>query len=230
MYSMLYDVCSGCICLYSVFKMGLCCIVCWGFDGDIWVGFYLLSRSLSLSLPVGMYVCVYLCCTVCLYPHTPLTPPHTHLSCLSFLDICVSLGGYIPEDPECPQSVYVCNNVPRSYKYWGSRQDRPLLSLSSVTPLDYIAIYAHHGVVRMQAGQESFRSITRSYYRGAAGALLVYDICRRETFEHLQSWLEDARHHSPKMTIMLVGNKSDLDGAKRAVTKEEGEVCYVCIW
>eukprot|EP00694_Reclinomonas_americana_P008182 EC799895.1.p1 GENE.EC799895.1~~EC799895.1.p1 ORF type:complete len:212 (+),score=72.06 EC799895.1:30-665(+) len=73
------------------------------------------------------------------------------------------------------------------------------------------------------AGQESFRSITRSYYRGAAGALLVYDICRRDTFEHLQGWLEDARHHSPKMTIMLVGNKSDLDGAKRAVTKEEGE-------
>ncbi|KAK9751392.1 hypothetical protein K7432_018116, partial [Basidiobolus ranarum] len=46
------------------------------------------------------------------------------------------------------------------------------------------------------AGQESFRSITRSYYRGAAGALLVYDITRRETFEHLAKWLEDAREHS----------------------------------
>lgn len=72
------------------------------------------------------------------------------------------------------------------------------------------------------AGQESFRSITRSYYRGAAGALLVYDICRRETFEHLQGWLEDARHHSPKMIIMLIGNKSDLE-AKRAVEYKEGE-------
>lgn len=39
------------------------------------------------------------------------------------------------------------------------------------------------------AGQESFRSITRSYYRGASGALLVYDVTRRETFMHLQSWL-----------------------------------------
>lgn len=61
------------------------------------------------------------------------------------------------------------------------------------------------------AGQESFRSITRSYYRGAAGALLVYDITRRETFNTLASWLEDARQHAnSNMTIMLIGNKSDL--------------------
>eukprot|EP00877_Chromochloris_zofingiensis_P002886 jgi/Chrzof1/12599/Cz07g00150.t1 len=73
------------------------------------------------------------------------------------------------------------------------------------------------------AGQESFRSITRSYYRGAAGALLVYDITRRETFNHLASWLEDARQHAnPNMTIMLIGNKSDLSH-RRAVSTEEGE-------
>lgn len=73
------------------------------------------------------------------------------------------------------------------------------------------------------AGQESFRSITRSYYRGAAGALLVYDITRRETFDHLASWLEDARTHAnPNMTIMLVGNKSDL-AHRRQVSREEGE-------
>jgi Ras-related protein Rab-2A len=73
------------------------------------------------------------------------------------------------------------------------------------------------------AGQESFRSITRSYYRGAAGALLVYDITRRETFNHLTSWLEDARaHSSTNMVIMLIGNKCDLEH-KRAVSKEEGE-------
>ncbi|KAL2246887.1 UNVERIFIED_CONTAM: Ras-related protein RABB1c [Sesamum indicum] len=73
------------------------------------------------------------------------------------------------------------------------------------------------------AGQESFRSITRSYYRGAAGALLVYDITRRETFNHLASWLEDARQHAnPNMTIILIGNKSDL-AHRRAVSKDEGE-------
>mmetsp|Transcript_36365 Transcript_36365/g.88826 ORF Transcript_36365/g.88826 Transcript_36365/m.88826 type:complete len:212 (-) Transcript_36365:73-708(-) len=73
------------------------------------------------------------------------------------------------------------------------------------------------------AGQESFRSITRSYYRGAAGALLVYDITRKETFEHLLSWLEDARAHSnSNMTIILVGNKSDLEH-RREVSRESGE-------
>jgi len=73
------------------------------------------------------------------------------------------------------------------------------------------------------AGQESFRSITRSYYRGAAGALLVYDITRRETFNHLTNWLEDAKTHANQnMTIILVGNKSDLD-QRRTVTYEEGE-------
>ncbi|RHZ52762.1 hypothetical protein Glove_457g89 [Diversispora epigaea] len=73
------------------------------------------------------------------------------------------------------------------------------------------------------AGQESFRSITRSYYRGAAGALLVYDITRRETFDHLLIWLDDARQHSnSNTTIMLIGNKSDLE-SKRAVSYAEGE-------
>ncbi|KAF5771839.1 putative small GTP-binding protein [Helianthus annuus] len=73
------------------------------------------------------------------------------------------------------------------------------------------------------AGQESFRSITRSYYRGAAGALLVYDITRRETFNHLASWLEDARQHAnANMTVMLIGNKCDL-AHRRAVSTEEGE-------
>merc|ERR1712121_369901 len=73
------------------------------------------------------------------------------------------------------------------------------------------------------AGQEAFRSITRSYYRGAAGALLVYDITRRDTFNHLTTWLEDARQHSnSNMVIMLIGNKSDLE-ARRDVKREEGE-------
>jgi len=61
------------------------------------------------------------------------------------------------------------------------------------------------------AGQERFRSVTRSYYRGAAGALLVYDITSRDTYNHLTSWLTDARTlASPEIVVVLVGNKCDL--------------------
>merc|ERR1719316_2605903 len=71
------------------------------------------------------------------------------------------------------------------------------------------------------AGQESFRSITRSYYRGASGALLVYDISRRDTFSHLARWLEEARANAnANMAIMLIGNKCDLE--RREVSFEEG--------
>ena len=68
------------------------------------------------------------------------------------------------------------------------------------------------------AGQERFRSVTRSYYRGAAGALLVYDITSRESFNALSNWLTDARTlASPSIVILLVGNKKDLED-EREVT------------
>ena len=72
------------------------------------------------------------------------------------------------------------------------------------------------------AGQESFRSIARSYYRDAAGALLVFDVTRRETFVHLIRWLQETRQHSnAEIIITVVGNKIDLT-RHRAVTEEEG--------
>lgn len=75
------------------------------------------------------------------------------------------------------------------------------------------------------AGQEVFRSITRSYYRGCAGVLLVYDLTRRETFEHILTWLADVEKHCDaerRPVIALVGNKSDLEH-KRQVSTEEGQ-------
>jgi Ras-related protein Rab-2A len=62
------------------------------------------------------------------------------------------------------------------------------------------------------AGQESFRSITRSYYRSSIGALLVYDISRRESFDHCAKWLEETRSYgNENIVIMLIGNKCDLE-------------------
>jgi len=72
------------------------------------------------------------------------------------------------------------------------------------------------------AGQESFRSITRSYYREAAVALLVFDVTRRDTFNHLKQWLEETRQNAnSQIEIILVGNKVDLKN--RQVSTEEGK-------
>ncbi|KAK4484537.1 hypothetical protein RD792_007121 [Penstemon davidsonii] len=61
------------------------------------------------------------------------------------------------------------------------------------------------------AGQERYRAITSAYYRGAVGALLVYDVTRRPTFENVLRWLKELRDHTdPNIVIMLIGNKADL--------------------
>jgi len=61
------------------------------------------------------------------------------------------------------------------------------------------------------AGQERFRAITAAYYRGAIGALLVYDITKRESFENCERWLRELRAYAdPSIVAMLVGNKCDL--------------------
>ena len=92
------------------------------------------------------------------------------------------------------------------------------------------------------AGQETYKSITRSYFRGASGALLVFDITRRQTFSSVTSWLNDLRQIAEEgIVVVLVGNKTDLceEGqhngsakeqhvglkreSKRAVSREEAE-------
>eukprot|EP01033_Poteriospumella_lacustris_P013182 gene13181-9445_t len=71
------------------------------------------------------------------------------------------------------------------------------------------------------AGQERYRAITSAYYRGAVGALLVYDISKQSTFENVDRWLKELKDHAESnIVIMLVGNKSDLRH-KRAVSTED---------
>jgi Ras-related protein Rab-11A len=56
-----------------------------------------------------------------------------------------------------------------------------------------------------------YRAITSAYYRGAVGALLVYDVTRHTTFENVGRWLKELREHTdPNIVVMLIGNKSDL--------------------
>ncbi|CAM0142247.1 hypothetical protein VKS41_002271 [Umbelopsis sp. WA50703] len=73
------------------------------------------------------------------------------------------------------------------------------------------------------SGQERYRAITGAYYRGAVGALLVYDITRPPSFENVSHWLKELREHADEnIVIMLLGNKLDLSQTSRAVPTEEG--------
>ena len=86
--------------------------------------------------------------------------------------------------------------------------------------IKYIDIYLK---VWDTAGQERYRAITSAYYRGAVGAVLVYDLSKQKTFENVARWLQEVREHAESsIVIMLVGNKCDLRHL-RAVPVDEGK-------
>ena len=73
------------------------------------------------------------------------------------------------------------------------------------------------------AGQEKYKAIAETYYKGSKGAFVVYDITRKETFYSVDKWIYDLNiSGDPKINILLIGNKCDLDH-KREVFKEQGE-------
>ncbi|EDO33074.1 predicted protein [Nematostella vectensis] len=73
------------------------------------------------------------------------------------------------------------------------------------------------------AGQERYRAITSAYYRGAVGAVLVYDLTKQKTFQDVERWLLEVREHAdPTIVVMLVGNKCDLKHL-RAVASDDAK-------
>ena len=73
------------------------------------------------------------------------------------------------------------------------------------------------------AGQDRFRSITRNYYKGADGIILIYDITKQDTFENVRNWINNIKDEAPdRVVLILVGNKVD-DERNRVVPKSEGE-------
>ena len=73
------------------------------------------------------------------------------------------------------------------------------------------------------AGQERFKATSQQYYRNAAGIVMVYDITKKKTLLNLEKWLEEVRNYaSPEVTLVVVGNKKDLDEV-REVPAEEGQ-------
>nr|AFK44865.1 unknown [Lotus japonicus] len=71
------------------------------------------------------------------------------------------------------------------------------------------------------AGQERYRAITSAYYRGALGALLVYDVTKPTSFENVTRWLKELRDHADaNIVIMLIGNKTDLKHLRGVATED----------
>ncbi|KAL5572167.1 hypothetical protein UlMin_021764 [Ulmus minor] len=74
------------------------------------------------------------------------------------------------------------------------------------------------------AGQERYRAVTSAYYRGALGAMLVYDITKRQSFDHVARWVEELRAHADtSIVIMLIGNKADLVDLRAVPTEDAVE-------
>lgn len=93
----------------------------------------------------------------------------------------------------------------------------------------YICIFGLHSKIclscpaHVYGGNNRYRAVTSAYYRGAVGAMLVYDITKRQSFDHVTRWLEELRGHADKnIVIMLIGNKTDL-GSLRAVPTEDAK-------
>ncbi|XP_039974733.1 ras-related protein Rab-25b [Xiphias gladius] len=71
------------------------------------------------------------------------------------------------------------------------------------------------------AGLERYRAITSAYYRGAVGAMLVYDVTKHLTYESVERWLKELYDHAdPHVVVMLVGNKTDLESERSVPTEE----------
>jgi small GTP-binding protein len=71
------------------------------------------------------------------------------------------------------------------------------------------------------AGQERYKSITNAYYKGSKGAMIVYDITRRHTFDHVDRWLSELKANADSdVSIIIIGNKSDQE-VEREVSKDE---------
>ena len=73
------------------------------------------------------------------------------------------------------------------------------------------------------AGQDKFRAITRNYYKGASGIILIFDVTNNKSFENIKKWMNEIKEEiSEKVSIVLIGNKID-NTAERKISKEQGE-------
>ncbi|KAL7425070.1 Rab GTPase ypt31 [Cryptotrichosporon argae] len=135
-------------------------------------------------------------------------------------------------DQSCAADTRLCSSATRVSASLLSRFTRNEFNLESKSTIGVEfatrSINVDGKTVKAQiwdtAGQERYRAITSAYYRGAVGALLVYDIAKHQTYENVTRWLKELRDHADQnIVIMLVGNKSDLKHLRAVPTEEAKE-------
>ena len=96
--------------------------------------------------------------------------------------------------------------------------------------LDYrlkTLILEEQKIVKVQlwdtAGQDKFRAITRNYYKGASGIILIFDVTNVKSYENIKKWINEIKEEiSEKVAIVLIGNKID-NVQERKISREQGD-------
>ena len=132
----------------------------------------------------------------------------------NLINIKIILLGNVSVGKTCIIGRYINNSFSDAYKSTiQAEQSTKIINEDDDTSLKLI--------IWDTVGQEKFRSITRQYYRDALGAIIVFDLTDKKSFDDVNSWLKDLNTHGSKDTVIIIlGNKSDLSG-QRVVTQEE---------
>ena len=97
-------------------------------------------------------------------------------------------------------------------KYINDKFDESSMSTIGVDYMDKIIDY-NNFKIKLQiwdtSGEEKFRTITKNFYRNADGLLVVYDLTRKETYDHIKIWLNEAKEYNSNIKTILLGNKLD---------------------
>ena len=98
-------------------------------------------------------------------------------------------------------------------KYISNKFDESSISTVGVDYMDKIIDY-NKFKIKLQiwdtSGEEKFRTITKNFYRNADGLLVVFDLTKKESYDHIKSWINEAKENNDKLKTLLIGNKLDL--------------------
>ena len=98
-------------------------------------------------------------------------------------------------------------------KYISNKFDESSISTVGVDYMDKIIDY-NKFKIKLQiwdtSGEEKFRTITKNFYRNADGLLVVFDLTKKESYDHIKSWINEAKENNDKLKTILIGNKLDL--------------------